>query len=348
MHFIRIALISIAISATALPLANAAQIDSFRSGSWGGGAYTNDQTGSFSHCAIEASYNSGITLIFALDSTFQWRLGFYNPNWRLTPGARYPVHFRIDRGSLHQGTAVAISGQAVKMELSPTTRLFQRFRHGYVLRVAAAGKSLNFNLTGTSVALNHLLSCTEHHVLQAKAADSANPFVSVPMTSQKTHTKALINEATVLTANLLARSGISGFSILPEGNVPASLSYADVVWVAHGVVGTANVLPGLPNMKPSKIASSIAGGAASACEGQFASGPLPTTTPLGTMTFGACKTSNGTVIAYYFVLPRSAGGYYVLATVSVGQNTTPAKSAVIHLQQAAYQTMGKQRKGPNK
>jgi hypothetical protein len=35
----------------------------FQFGSWSGGAYTNEQTGAFSHCAAGVPYMSGITMM---------------------------------------------------------------------------------------------------------------------------------------------------------------------------------------------------------------------------------------------------------------------------------------------
>jgi hypothetical protein len=111
--------------------------------------------------------------------------------------------------------------------------------------------------------------------------------------------------------------------------------------VAHGVVGTLSVLPVSRKATSANIASSVVGAAATACQGKPVLGPVQSATPTSVMAFAPCKTSGGTVIAYYLVLPRSAGGYYLLVTLSIGNNTLPAKSAVVHLQQAAYQAMGK-------
>jgi len=83
------------------------------------------------------------------------------------------------------------------------------------------------------------------------------------------------------------------------------------------------------------------GAQATAYQGRFTAGPFPLAKPTGAMAFAACKTSGGTVIAYDLVLPRSAGGYYLLATLRIGNNTLATKSAVVHLQEAADQAMGK-------
>ena len=45
-------------------------------GNWQGGAYTNDQTGSFSHCAAGARYASGVYFMVTIDGN---RLRFEHP-----------------------------------------------------------------------------------------------------------------------------------------------------------------------------------------------------------------------------------------------------------------------------
>lgn len=47
-------------------------------GNWKGGAYTNDQTGSFSHCGAGARYDSGV--YFVVMSGGGWSLGFMHEN----------------------------------------------------------------------------------------------------------------------------------------------------------------------------------------------------------------------------------------------------------------------------
>src|SRR5215471_8273448 len=44
-------------------------------GVWKGGAYTNDATGKFSHCAAGAAYTSGVSLIISQTATNSWLVG---------------------------------------------------------------------------------------------------------------------------------------------------------------------------------------------------------------------------------------------------------------------------------
>src|SRR5258706_16427705 len=74
----------------------AGPLGSIRVGQWGGGAYTNDATGAFSHCAAAVPYLSGIVLIVGMGANHQWTLGFAHPAWNLTPGESIPIGLTFD------------------------------------------------------------------------------------------------------------------------------------------------------------------------------------------------------------------------------------------------------------
>ena len=61
---------------------------SIRVGNWNGGAYTDDKTGAFSHCAAGTSYANGVNVIVGQNVNGSWLLGFANPAFRLTQGGR--------------------------------------------------------------------------------------------------------------------------------------------------------------------------------------------------------------------------------------------------------------------
>ena len=61
--------------------ANPVPFGSIKVGAWTGGAYTNDTTGAFTHCAAGAPYLSGIYFMVLVDANLDWALGFANENW---------------------------------------------------------------------------------------------------------------------------------------------------------------------------------------------------------------------------------------------------------------------------
>ncbi len=65
LNFVVVALLS---SLIAISTAEArGPYGSINVGNWKGGAYTNDQTGEFSHCAAGAGYDSGIYFMVTID-----------------------------------------------------------------------------------------------------------------------------------------------------------------------------------------------------------------------------------------------------------------------------------------
>ena len=67
-------------------------------GNWKGGAFTNDQTGEFSHCGATAIYQSGIIFVVMIDGTPSWSLGFAHDKWSLSGGQAFPIALTFDGG----------------------------------------------------------------------------------------------------------------------------------------------------------------------------------------------------------------------------------------------------------
>jgi hypothetical protein len=96
--------------------AHAAQIGKFFAvGNWAVGAYTNDQTGDFSHCAASVTYNSGITAFFSINRNYTWSMAFGDPSWSLQAGAAYPIAFSIDNIPALNATARALQSNLAEV-----------------------------------------------------------------------------------------------------------------------------------------------------------------------------------------------------------------------------------------
>jgi hypothetical protein len=149
----------------------AAPLRNFKVGGWLAGAYSNDSTGEFSHCAASAAYGSGISVFFAISKDFTWRMSFSKPEWKLSTGAAYDIAFTVDNMPPVVSRAVAVGSNQVVVALNDSSDLFQRFRRGFVLSVAAADQVFRFNLTGTSQLLPVLLRC---------AMQNGNPQIAQP------------------------------------------------------------------------------------------------------------------------------------------------------------------------
>lgn len=128
------------------------------------------------HCAAAATYNSGITVAFAVTAKFQWSLGLFDPQWNLTVGSKYPVAFTIDGSSPDFATANAVDASEVDIPLAPSVALFKQFMGGETLKVEAAKQVFTFTLTNTSQLLPDLLKCVETYA--GAAPPNANPFAT--------------------------------------------------------------------------------------------------------------------------------------------------------------------------
>lgn len=155
-------------------MAQAAKVSTLKIGSWNGGAYTNNQTGDFSHCVASARYKSGTNLLFSVTKSGRWTMGMANNTWNLARNTRYNVQFQVDRGQILKGRAIAKSKALVQIFLPTNSKLFRHFRYGKQLKVKAAKQLFRFNLTDTEHMLKRLVQCAAHH----RKKGTENPFAS--------------------------------------------------------------------------------------------------------------------------------------------------------------------------
>ena len=128
-------------------------------GNWSGGAYTNDKTGLFSHCAVNAGYKNGTRMLTSVTSDFRWILGLSHPDWKLNVGARVPLRLVFDRSSRMDVTAEVRTRELITMAMPSESALIRAFRQASYLEVIAGDKRLTFALTSTSEMLPALVNC---------------------------------------------------------------------------------------------------------------------------------------------------------------------------------------------
>src|SRR5262249_3834107 len=233
-----------------LRTASAELMYNFQVGTWSAGAYTKQNARQFNHCAASATYNSGILMSFSVSRTFAWSMAFAHPSWRLVQGQMYDIAFTVDQMPPLQARAVAVGPNLVEVPLADSTELFQRFRQGYQLRVAAAGQVLAFNLTGTSQVLPALLRCVQANLQPSGTTTvAANPFAApAPAPANPAATPGSQGrpatyraEAVSLAANILGSAGVIGFRFV-EGET----GYADARWRTDGLFGMVRIEPKEP------------------------------------------------------------------------------------------------------
>jgi len=95
MRLVLTALSVVAATLANLPTHARGPYGSIKIGNWIGGAYTNDQTGAFTHCAAGALYKSGIYLMVMIDQSGEGGLGVANQSWKLNAQA-FPIALTFD------------------------------------------------------------------------------------------------------------------------------------------------------------------------------------------------------------------------------------------------------------
>jgi len=114
-------------------------------GLWSGGAYTNDQTGAFSHCAAAVPYTSGITMFASVNRFFAWSLGFAHPQWTLTPKTQIPIELHFDGGPAFHVYGTVLQPVLVEVPMPDNSKLINTFRSSLQMLAKAQGQSFVFN-----------------------------------------------------------------------------------------------------------------------------------------------------------------------------------------------------------
>jgi S1-C subfamily serine protease len=128
-------------------------------GNWQGGAYTDDNSGVFTHCAAGASYQSGIFFLVLVGANGNWRLGFSHQSWRLTPGEAFPMALTFDGQQPFNVYGMPIGAQLVAVDMPPNSSLINQFRKARVMTAFAQGQLFQFNLNQTAQLLPSLVNC---------------------------------------------------------------------------------------------------------------------------------------------------------------------------------------------
>ena len=83
-------------------------------GNWKGGAYTNDQTGEFTHCAAGAGYDSGIYFMVTIDQGARMGAGLPQSQMDSQQQSDLP-----DRADVRRSASVQRSGRGHQREFDP-------------------------------------------------------------------------------------------------------------------------------------------------------------------------------------------------------------------------------------
>lgn len=214
-------------------------------GEWKGGAYTNDQTGAFTHCAAGASYKSGIYFMVSISQDLSWTLGFVHENWRLTPGQAFPIALTFDGKPAINVHAEPVSANFVKVSMPVKSALIAQFRNASIMTAFAQGQLFQFRLTQTAQLMPSLVNCVVS--VKKNGIASAGEFAVAPA-------PAAVAKPVVATtaspappskpAKFIDQTG-TGFVVSSEGHVVTNQH------VVNGCTG--DITGGLTGAAPTKL-----------------------------------------------------------------------------------------------
>jgi hypothetical protein len=143
-------------------------------GNWKGGAFTNDQTGVFSHCVAGASYDSGIYFMVMIDQGAGWSLGFQHTKWSFTNNQTFPIALTFDGQSPFNVQGVAVGESLVRVPMPTDSALIAQFRKAKTMTAYTQGQLFQFNLDQTAVLLPTLANCVA--VVKQQGVANAGDF----------------------------------------------------------------------------------------------------------------------------------------------------------------------------
>ena len=188
-------------------------------GNWHGGAYSDDKSGAFSHCAAGASYQSGIYFMVSIGQDSSWTLGFSHNDWQLTPGKPFAMALTFDGQAAINVEAMPIGAHLVSVAMPTNSALIGQFRKAKVMTAFAAGHLFQFTLTQTAQLLPSLANCVQS-VKKNGLAGAGEFAVSLPKPS------APAQPASPKSAKTFSKIG-TGFVISSSGHVVTNQHVVD-------------------------------------------------------------------------------------------------------------------------
>lgn len=141
-------------------------------GNWIGGAFSNDETGAFSHCAATTPYANGVILVVSQNAAGTWSLAFASPGYRFNKGENAAIDVTFD--GREQARLYATAYQSNMLTAIMPLNVVRTFQKASLM-VATAGRSvLNFDLTSTGPVIAALANCVSK--VKTDGLDKAGDF----------------------------------------------------------------------------------------------------------------------------------------------------------------------------
>jgi hypothetical protein len=313
-------------------------------GNWKGGAYTNDQTGEFSHCAAGVGYDSGIYFMVTVDQGAGWSLGFHNPKWALKNNQTFEIALTFDGQRPFNVQGVALNGNLIRVPMPIDSTLIAEFRKAKGMTAFTQGQLFQFKLDQTAVLLPTLANCVavvkQQGIANAgdfsvklapKAAVAAAPGPAAGGSMKPESPQAMSSdmqiEAIELASNFILQTTLHNPRVLSRAETPVAFASTGAGWRADEAVGFVRIIPPKDGVKGLDVASAVVAMDARDCKGKFASGRTSELVDSDVVFrgFSSCEDSGGPRISQYFIVSRKKGGFVLFSVVS-SMKTEEAKT----------------------
>jgi len=270
----------------------------FSSGLWTGGAYK-EENGQFSHCAVWAKYESGISFGVALTRSYDLRFLLQNNKWELPLEGSYKVRVSIDEKDFGLFDAFTSNEKGLIVDLGNNMTAFNLLKFGRVLRIQASKDTFTFNLKGTNKALSKVKEYVD--VASRFNPDNTNPFSEE--SERKTRSQGQRDDDSKVIHTLLNGSGLENVELVDPDQLDwPSAKYA---WQSGRTVGAMFIMDYSEEEGLDELFQSFIGKMAGKCSGTFGSKS------------GDLLTVGKSSFKQFYAFCNSTEDYYIAATAIV-------------------------------
>lgn len=298
---------------------------SFQTGLWLGGAYTDDRTGTFSHCSAGVVYDGGINLFVVSTEAHGWWLGFTSPHWSLTPSAGIPVNLQFDGRPPVEVLGTIADGQLLLIPAPDESHLIEIFQRSSKIAVTAQERSFALSLAATSGVLSELANCVRNSIALETSPPTPPPPPAAAATPPQIRAqipRTLVTrdvtefEEIKLAQNFLLAAGLPNAHLIDTAK-PAALASFTAVWRSDEAAGAVKIIYPGREATGASIASDLISVDPKLCKGIFGVARSSEVVD-GAIVFRAalsCVDAKDDRTVQYFVTPRQRGGFVVFAVI---------------------------------
>jgi S1-C subfamily serine protease len=204
----------IVLAATITGAHAAGPFGSIRSGTWIGGAFSDDNTGAFSHCGATSTFSNGVILVIGQNASNAWLLGFASPAFKLKKGETYPIIVTFDGQS--EAKLFATAGSDIMLTSVMPLNVARTFQKSSLMVAVAGQTTLQFTLSSTGPLLNMIASCVAK--VKAEGLDGAGDFTEIASAAKPGTTTDAPSGASAAPQTAKSSSG-TGFVVSASGHI---------------------------------------------------------------------------------------------------------------------------------